>query len=318
MASAQVSGAAALILSAASMSPTALKADILGNVDPLPSLSGLVRTGGRLDVCRAMPGCASAPPSPPVNVVLPSVVGSAQSGQTLTANPGSWSNGPTGFGYVWERCDSGGGNCGVIAGATGSSYGVQAADVSFTLRVVVTASNGGGASAPASSGQTAVVTVGALTFGSTGVGGSSDTFAANRKRVSAYSLSGSGSVTKLSIYLAPTSTSGVQNLEGVLYADSGGAPGALLGTTGQLAFSSSGAAGWYDLTFPSGVSVSAGKYWIGVITGGTSGVAGFRYSNVSGSRDYNVNTYTSGPTNPFGSVSSDSEQMSLYATYTPG
>jgi thermitase len=62
MAAAQVSGAAALILSARDMSPTALKADILDNVDQLPALSGKVRTGGRLDVCAAMPGCGSPIP----------------------------------------------------------------------------------------------------------------------------------------------------------------------------------------------------------------------------------------------------------------
>jgi thermitase len=57
MASAQVSGAAALILSVQDMTVTALKARILTHVDPLPALSGRVRTGGRLDVCKAMPGC---------------------------------------------------------------------------------------------------------------------------------------------------------------------------------------------------------------------------------------------------------------------
>jgi hypothetical protein len=37
---------------------------------------------------------------------------------------------------------------------------------------------------------------------------------------------------------------------------------------------------------------------------------------VSGSRDYNANSYASGPSNPFGTVTTDAEQMSLYATYT--
>ncbi len=61
MASPQVAGAAALILSVApSLSATALKADILENVDKLPSLAGKVITGGRLNVCRAMPGCGSS------------------------------------------------------------------------------------------------------------------------------------------------------------------------------------------------------------------------------------------------------------------
>jgi thermitase len=64
MAAPQVSGAAALILSRGYQSATALKADILGHVDVLPSLAGRVRTGGRLDICKAMPGCPVAPPPP--------------------------------------------------------------------------------------------------------------------------------------------------------------------------------------------------------------------------------------------------------------
>ena len=66
MSAAEVSGAAALILSAGYQTVTQLKADILNNVDPLPSLSGRVRTGGRLDICKAMPGCTRRRPTPPV------------------------------------------------------------------------------------------------------------------------------------------------------------------------------------------------------------------------------------------------------------
>jgi hypothetical protein len=57
MSAAEVSGAAALILASTDLSTTALKAEILDNVDPLASLSGKVRTGGRLDICQAMPAC---------------------------------------------------------------------------------------------------------------------------------------------------------------------------------------------------------------------------------------------------------------------
>jgi subtilisin family serine protease len=65
MAAPQVAGAAALILSVdPSLSASELKADILSNVDPLPSLAGKVITGGRLDICKALPGCeATVPPS---------------------------------------------------------------------------------------------------------------------------------------------------------------------------------------------------------------------------------------------------------------
>ncbi|HEV2922767.1 MAG TPA: choice-of-anchor D domain-containing protein, partial [Solirubrobacteraceae bacterium] len=52
------------------------------------------------------------------------------------------------------------------------------------------------------------------TFGKVSVGGSSDFFGVERKRVNRYVLSGGGSVTKLSVYLAPTGASGQQVLRG--------------------------------------------------------------------------------------------------------
>lgn len=80
MAAAQVSGAAALILSVdPSLSPAALKADILGSVDRLPSLSEKVITGGRLDVCRAMPGC-----EPPTVTSVGPAQGPAGGGTSVT------------------------------------------------------------------------------------------------------------------------------------------------------------------------------------------------------------------------------------------
>jgi subtilisin family serine protease len=59
MAAAEVSGAAALILSTGYQSVTALKADILNNVDAAPSLSALVRTVGRLHICKALAGSSA-------------------------------------------------------------------------------------------------------------------------------------------------------------------------------------------------------------------------------------------------------------------
>src|SRR5207253_3149270 len=86
------------------------------------------------------------------------ISGTAQQGQTLTASNGSWTNSPSSYAYQWQRCDSAGANCTAIAGATAQTYTVAAADVGFTLRVAVTASNAGGSSSPATSAQTAVVT----------------------------------------------------------------------------------------------------------------------------------------------------------------
>jgi len=100
--------------------------------------------------------------------------------------------------------------------------------------------------------------------------------------------------------------------------DAAGLPGSLLATSNQLTFHSTDAAGWYELAFPSPVALPAGTYWIGVSSGSTGNVTGFRYSTVTGARALNTNTYTSGPSNPLGTATIDSEQMSIYATYIPG
>ncbi len=94
--------------------------------------------------------------SVPANTSLPTISGTAQAGQTLSASSGSWSESPTSYVYQWQRCDSAGGNCTAIAGATSSSYAVVSADVGYTLRVAVTAANAAG-SATAVSNPTAVV-----------------------------------------------------------------------------------------------------------------------------------------------------------------
>ena len=54
------------------------------------------------------------------------------------------------------------------------------------------------------------------------------------------------------------------------------------------------------------------------MSGSTYDAAGFRWDSVSGSRALNANVCGSRPSNPSGSFSTDAEQMSLYATCTPG
>lgn len=94
----------------------------------------------------------------PVNTAAPTISGTPQVGQTLTANNGTWNSSTTPtYQYQWQRCDDKGANCAAISGSTASTYGVQPADLSKTLRVAVTASNPSGSST-ATSAQTAVVT----------------------------------------------------------------------------------------------------------------------------------------------------------------
>ena len=76
---------------------------------------------------------------------LPTISGTAQDGQTLTASPGSWTGTqPITYAYQWRRCNTSGASCADIAGATGSSYLATSADVGSTMRVVVTATNSAG------------------------------------------------------------------------------------------------------------------------------------------------------------------------------
>ena len=85
---------------------------------------------------------------------LPTITGTAQQGQTLTATTGAWLNTPTSFTYQWVRCTV---TCAAITGATATTYVVAAADVGAQLEVQVTAANTGG-SAIATSVPTVTVT----------------------------------------------------------------------------------------------------------------------------------------------------------------
>jgi hypothetical protein len=94
----------------------------------------------------------------PTNTAPPTISGTPQVGQTLTASNGTWSSDTTPtFSYQWQRCDGQGNNCAAISGATAQTYAVQQADVDKTIRVTVTATNSSG-SGSATSSQTAVVT----------------------------------------------------------------------------------------------------------------------------------------------------------------
>lgn len=92
----------------------------------------------------------------PDNTARPTIAGSTVVGETLTANHGTWVNGVTSYGYVWQRCDANGASCNDVAGARGRTYGVRNADVGGTLRVRVKAENLAG-TANATSDRTALV-----------------------------------------------------------------------------------------------------------------------------------------------------------------
>src|SRR5205814_1772848 len=100
---------------------------------------------------------ATVTTTPPSNAAPPSIQGTAQEGQALTALPGKWNGSPPiTLTYQWRRCDTSGADCADITGATATTYVLGAADVGSTIRVRVTGTNTDG-SAFADSAQTAVV-----------------------------------------------------------------------------------------------------------------------------------------------------------------
>jgi hypothetical protein len=105
----------------------------------------------------AATGVVQSTSSPPANTSSPTISGTAQNGQTLHANPGSWSGTqPINYAYQWQRCDISGGGCASIPGATDPAYTLISADVGSRMRVAVAATNSVG-SASATSNATTVV-----------------------------------------------------------------------------------------------------------------------------------------------------------------
>jgi hypothetical protein len=97
----------------------------------------------------------------PVNTAAPKITGTPRVGQTLTASTGTWSNSPTDFAYLWQRCNTSGAACTAVANGTQKTYTLIPADAGHTVRVRVVASNADGSTA-AFSEPTATVTSSAV------------------------------------------------------------------------------------------------------------------------------------------------------------
>ncbi|MGZ4370427.1 MAG: hypothetical protein ACXVRR_16100 [Gaiellaceae bacterium] len=98
----------------------------------------------------------------PANSKPPTISGTPQQGHTLTADRGTWTGGqPQTYTYQWRRCDSTGGSCADISGATASTYLLKDTEIGKTVRVRVTAKNSLGSTAATSTPSGVVSKVGA-------------------------------------------------------------------------------------------------------------------------------------------------------------
>jgi Ig domain of plant-specific actin-binding protein len=86
----------------------------------------------------------------------PTVNGTAQAGETLTATDGTWTGAPSSFAYQWQRCFGDGSGCGNIPGATSKTLALTDRNVGDTFRVRVTAMEGIGSASKLSAVSAAV------------------------------------------------------------------------------------------------------------------------------------------------------------------
>jgi RHS repeat-associated protein len=108
-------------------------------------------TNGAGEATVASPASATIAADTLADLTAPQVSGTPQAGATLSAGAGEWSGeAPIAFAYAWERCNSAGGECAEIEEAVGKRYTLTVADVSSTIRAVVTATNAEGSSSATS------------------------------------------------------------------------------------------------------------------------------------------------------------------------
>lgn len=129
-------------------------------------------------------------------------------------------------------------------------------------------------------------------------------------------LSENGTVSKVTASLAKQTTN--RNAKAVIYSENpADAPDALLATSDAVLITST-TFSWIDFTFPTPVALTAGDYFLGIIgEGATSDVVQIHCQDIdAGINRFNLDTYSDGPSNPFGTPSTSVNEKSIYATYT--
>jgi hypothetical protein len=135
------------IAAASGLSYTVVAADVGDRLQAVVTATNSAGTTSKASNQSAAATGAGAPPVAPANTSHPTMSGTQVAGQTLTANPGSWSGtAPIAFAYQWQLCNSSGGACTNIVAGTGQTFVLDASDFNDRVQVLVTASNRAGTS----------------------------------------------------------------------------------------------------------------------------------------------------------------------------
>lgn len=157
-------------------------------------------------------------------------------------------------------------------------------------------------------------------IGETRVGDTITAVAVNTKRVAGFTLSAPTRIVKLSLACdggGGAATGNYAKLRPVIYQSN-----ALIAVGDEVIVASDDPVRWVDLpflaAFPGGVVVGAGTTEFGVLVGGDANVLRVaQIDPLSPGGRWNADTYTDGPTNPFGSATSLTANMSIFATASP-
>lgn len=154
-----------------------------------------------------------------------------------------------------------------------------------------------------------------FTLGKTSDGAFSTSSSADRKKVSLFTADFDGLAKTITIRMSVTADS--TNVKAVIYSDSVGSPNALLAVSDEVNISNTVET---DITFTlSGVNqiaISNGtSYWIGFHQQdpGTASVVISRDGN-AGESQTNTDTYSNGPTDPFGAATAEAGKIDAYVT----
>jgi lysophospholipase L1-like esterase len=252
--------------------------------------------------------------SPPANTTLPTISGTAQVGQTLTASLGTWSGNPSPtITEQWQACQAS--ICSNISNATGTTYVPATANIGETIQVIVTGTNVVSNSS-VTSAPTAVVTAAPAfisgTFGMTTPGTAQDNPSNGYKFGSIYTLPVAATITDFKWYVSGGTSS--QAFVPVIYSVSGGAPTALLAQGSPLTIAANQAAGWVTVALPA-TTLQPGSYLLGLLSGPNSlGANNYYTPGSNGSNIWNANTYPT-PSTTWGAVNDSTQQWSFYVDY---
>ncbi|HEY5195238.1 MAG TPA: 6-bladed beta-propeller [Solirubrobacteraceae bacterium] len=129
------------------------------------TIAGDANEGRLLKVTRAPASASLWNGELPSNSAVPVLSGTTVVGVKMGVSNGTWSNSPVAYSYQWKDCNSSGGECVPILGATNANYTLQSSDVGHKIVAQVRATSGGGTVAAVTVASALVTSTGTKTQG---------------------------------------------------------------------------------------------------------------------------------------------------------